>query len=47
MYSNMAECQDMFKWEDCKILFGILHDKMLNDDVLRDGVDIVGTDLRL
>ena len=37
----------MFKWEDCKILFGILHDEMLNDDVLRDGIDIVATDLRL
>ena len=37
----------MFKREDCKILFGILHDEMLNEDMFRDGIDIVATDLRL
>ena len=47
IYFNMAEFQDMFKRGGCEILFGILHDEMLNDDVLRDGIDIVGTDLRL
>ena len=37
----------MFKREDCEILFGILHNEMLNDDVFRDGIYIVVTDLRL
>ena len=37
----------MFKREDCEILFGILHDEMLNDDMVRDGIDIAATDLGL
>ena len=37
----------MFKWEDCEILFDILHDEMWNDDMLRDSIDIIATDLRI
>ena len=37
----------MFKREDCEILFAILHDEMLNDDLFRDGIDIAAVDLGL
>ena len=47
IYFNMAECQDMFKREDCEILFGILHYEILNDDMFRDGIDLAATDLGL
>ena len=34
----------MFKREDCKILFGILHDEMLNPDLFMDGIDSAAAD---
>ena len=37
----------MFKRGGCEILFGILHDEILNDDLFGDGIDIVASDLGL